>query len=776
MRLTYHRNRKLLATLVASIVWVNPAFTQTIQNVPIPEEQGFKGVIGDTDKESKPYYIQNVQAKPGSPNVVYIVLDDVGFADIGAFGSEIHTPNIDRLAQEGLRYVNFHTRAICSPTRASLLTGRNSHAVGVRTVANSLNGFPNGRGRVTHAAATVAEVLQSSGYNTFAVGKWHLIPGADAGPSGPFDQWPIARGFDHYYGFLDGLADEYHPELVQDNTPIEPPNRPGYHLSADLVDHSIDYLRNHSAAAPDKPFFLYLAFGAAHAPHQVPQQYVEKYVPVFEKGWDQTRIDRLARQKALGIAPKETDLTPRNPGIKSWTSLTPDEKKLYVRYQAAFAGFLEHTDEQIGRLTEYLRASGQLDNTVLVLISDNGANPEGGFEGTTNALSGYLNVPTTFEHDLGQIDKIGTDRSFNNYPRGWAMAGNTPFRLYKEFVDAGGVNDPLIVHWPKGIAAPGQIRHQFVDVVDITPTILDITGLKEPTLFHGVQQLPLHGASIQKSFNDSSAPNARDTQYFELGGHRAIWHDGWRAVALHEAGTDFKNDRWRLYHSVEDFAENHDLAAQYPDRLKALQDLWWNQAREYGVLPLDGRNSLSLDSQFARLILSRPTNYVYYPGQQHLSHEASPLIGNLGYTITAYVDRPDKAAEGVLFAYGGGSGGVVLYVRDNKLVVEHNAFGTHRSLASETELPAGPATLRYTVSPKGKSSIEGTLFVNGQKVAGATLDIPALFYTWEGVDVGRDALSHVSDAYADKGDFPFTSGDLKKVEFSLQLPPQLASN
>ena len=335
-----NRNQKILATLVASLVFVNPAFTQTIQGVPIPEEQGFKGTVGDTDKESKPYYIPELHAKPGSPNVVYIVLDDVGFADIGAYGSEINTPNIDRLAQEGLRYVNFHTRAICSPTRAALLTGRNSHAVGVRTVANSLNGFPNGRGRVTHAAATVAEVLQTSGYNTFAVGKWHLVPGTDAGPSGPFDQWPLARGFDHYYGFLDGLADEYHPELVEDNTPIEPPTRPGYHLSADLVDRSIHYLQNHDAVNPDKPFFLYLAFGAAHAPHQVPRSYVDKYVPVFEKGWDQTRVDRLARQKALGIAPKDTELTPRNPGIKAWDSLNPEEKKLYVRYQAAFAGFL----------------------------------------------------------------------------------------------------------------------------------------------------------------------------------------------------------------------------------------------------------------------------------------------------------------------------------------------------------------------------------------------------------------------------------------------------
>lgn len=751
--------------------------SQTIQGVPIPEEQGFKGVVGTTDKDSTPDYPRPVTAVPGSPNIVYIVLDDVGFADLGVYGSEIHTPNIDRLAHEGLLYTNFHTRAICSPTRAALLTGRNSHAVGVRTVANALNGFPNGRGRVTHAAATLAEVLQSSGYNTFAVGKWHLVPGPEAGPAGPFDQWPVGRGFDHYYGFLDGLADQYHPELVRDNTPIEPPGDPNYHLSVDLVNQSIRYLRNQSEASPSKPFFLYLAFGAAHAPHQVPARYIDKYVPVFEKGWDQTRIDRLARQKKLGIAPADTELTPRNPGIVAWDSLTPDQKRLYVRYQAAFAGFLEHTDEQVGRLIDYLRASNKLDNTLLVLISDNGANPEGGFEGTTNALSAYLNVPTTQKHDLAEIDRIGTDQSFSNYPRGWAMAGNTPFRLYKEYVDAGGVNDPLIVHWPKGISVQGQIRRQFVDVIDITPTALAVTGLSAPKVYRGVQQLPLHGASIRATFDDSSAANPRDTQYFELHGHRAIWHDGWRAVSLHEAGNDFDQDKWRLYHTAADFAENNDLASEHPDKLKELQDLWWAQAREYGVLPLDGRNPLDTSrAALAREALARPVRYTFYPNTAHLPHEASPLLATFGYSLTAHISRSSASEEGVLFAYGGSAGGVVLFVRDNKLVVEHNTFGTHNSLTAETPLPEGPAEVRYDFTPTGKTTAQGALFVNGRQVAAKTYDLPSvLFYTWEGVDIGRDALSHVSNAYKDRGDFPFPQDSLKDVELEVKLPAALAA-
>jgi len=409
--------RILILVIAFAAASVSPATAQ--QNLGLNNNSGdddFKGVIGTTDKDSKPSFPSPLRPKPGSPNIVYIVLDDVGFSDLGVYGSEIHTPNIDRLASEGLRYNNFHTRAICSPTRAALLTGRNSHSVGVRTVADILNGYPNDRGRISPHATTLAQILRDSGYSTFAVGKWHLVPGYESSEAGPFENWPLQRGFEHYYGFLGGLTDQYHPDLVQDNSHIDPPRRPAYHLSEDLVEHSITYVRNQQTVNPDKPFFLYLAFGAAHAPHQVPQRYIDKYVPVFEKGWDKTREERIVRQKELGIIPANTELAPRNEGIKAWDSLSTDEKRLFVRYQAAYAGFLEHADEQIGRLTDFLRDSGQLDNTLLVLISDNGANPEGGFEGWTNyvygygSMSGMIPQKPSIADDLNRIDDIGTDR------------------------------------------------------------------------------------------------------------------------------------------------------------------------------------------------------------------------------------------------------------------------------------------------------------------------------------------------------------------------------
>jgi arylsulfatase A-like enzyme len=508
---------ELLVLLLASLV-----FTSAVA----ADDDDFKGVIGQTEKESTPYYPPPLQPKAGSPNIVYIVLDDVGFADLGSYGSEICTRNIDRLASRGLRYNNFHTRAICSATRAALLTGRNSHSVGVRTIANLQNGFPNGRGRITPAAATLAEILSSMGYSTFAVGKWHLVPPNDTTAAGPFDHWPTRRGFDRYYGFLDGMTDQYQPDLVQDNTHIETPNRAGYHLTEDLVDHAIGYVRDQTSVTPEKPFCLYLALGAAHAPHQVPKAYVDKYIPIFEKGWDKTREDRLARQKELGVVPSTTELTQPNEGIKPWKSLGADEKQLFVRLQAAYAGFLEHADEHLGRLFDYLERIGRSENTLIVLLSDNGASQEGGLDGTLDALGYFARLDVPLAEKLKQIDDIGTNRSFTNYPLGWAQAGNTPFKRYKQELHGGGSNDPLIISWPGRITDRGKVRSQYVDVIDITPTILEIAQVRAPEVYRGVQQLPLHGSSFQLSFTNPSAANARNMQYFELHGHRAIWQDG----------------------------------------------------------------------------------------------------------------------------------------------------------------------------------------------------------------------------------------------------------
>ncbi len=761
----------LIIVMALLAACVSPAPAQ--QNLGLNNNSGdddFKGVIGTTDKDSKPYYSSPLRPKSGSPNIVYIVLDDVGFSDLGVYGSEIHTPNIDRLALEGLRYNNFHTRAICSPTRAALLTGRNSHSVGVRTVADILNGYPNDRGRISPHATTLAETLRDAGYSTFAVGKWHLVPGAESSDAGPFDNWPLQRGFEHYYGFLGGLTDQYHPDLVQDNSHIDPPRRPAYHLSEDLVDHSITYVRNQQTVTPDKPFFLYLAFGAAHAPHQVPQRYIDKYVPVFEKGWDKTREERIARQKELGIIPANTELAARNEGVKPWDSLSADEKRLYVRYQAAYAGFLEHADEQIGHLTDFLRDSGQLDNTVLVLISDNGANPEGGFEGWTNyvygygSMSGMIPVKSTITEDLKHIGDIGTDRNTTNYPRGWAMAGNTPFKLYKEFVHAGGVNDPLIIHWPKGIADRGAIRHQFVDVIDITPTILDLTGLKAPETYHGISQKPLEGTSIAATLSNGSAPEVHHTQYFEQLGHRAIWQDGWKLVAEHKPETDFESDKWELYNINADYSETKDLSTKYPDKVGQLKKLWWSEAQKYGVLPLDGRG-------LSRLIPPAPsgpqrTSWTFYPGQARIPVRVTP-VARQNFSLEAHVNRSSAGSEGILLSVGDSSAGYVFYIKDNKLVFDNNNLGEHSVLISTAEVPAGESVLRFQFTPGAGFAGKGALFINSEKAAESALTISPAVVAFGVLEVGRNSLSPVSQDYAGKGSFAFPDGELKNVLFNV---------
>jgi arylsulfatase A-like enzyme len=745
-----------LALLLASLVFMTAGAAA---------DDDFKGVIGPTDKESTPHYPPPVQPKAGSPNIVYLVLDDVGFADIGSYGSEIHTPNIDRVAARGLRYNNFHTRAICSATRAALLTGRNSHSVGMRTIANLQNGYPNGRGRITPAAATLAEILSLTGYSTFAVGKCHLVPPNDTSAAGPFDQWPTRRGFDRYYGFLDGMTDQYHPELVQDNTRIETPNRPNYHLTEDLVDHAIEYVRDQTSVTPEKPFFLYLALGAAHAPHQVPKSYVEKYVPIFKKGWDKTREDRLARQKELGIVPSTTELTAPNEGIKPWNSLSADEKQLFVRLQAAYAGFLEHADEHLGRLFDHLTQIGRSENTLILLVSDNGASQEGGLDGTLNELEYFSRVDVPFAEKLKQIDAIGTERSFTNYPLGWAQATNTPFKRYKQNVHGGGSNDPLIVSWPAGITDVGKVRPQYVDVIDVTPTVLEIAKIEAPKVYRGTQQLPLHGASFRRTFTDPTAANARHIQYFELHGHRAIWQDGWKAVTFHKPGSEVTDDAWELYNLETDFSESHDIAAQHPDKVKELQNLWWDEAKKYGVLPLDGRNLLaSRSSRGQPGALSQRRIFTYFPGQEHLAGVVAPDIADRSFSITAHVNRSVAGSEGVILANGDSFGGYTFYLKDGRLAFEINGLLGRTDVVSSAELPNGEVTLRVDITRTTTTEGTAVLTANGQKVGeGHLANTRGLTIVWGGLDIGRDTLNPVSPVYADKKPFAFAPGALAKV-------------
>ncbi len=509
-------------------------------------ENLFKGSIGRTYQDSQPWWPDELPARKGAPNIVIIVLDDVGFADLGCYGSEIATPCMDRLARNGVRYSNFHVTSMCSPTRAGLFTGRNAHAVGMGIIAEWSSGYPGYRGQVTAQAATIPEVLRDYAYGTYAVGKWHLTNIAHYGAAGPQDNWPLGRGFSRWYGFHGALTDQWNPELYQDNRPIHLHPGEAYHLSADLVDHAIGDIRDHKTSAPHRPFLLYLAFGACHFPHHVPRQFIEKYRGRYDIGWDAVRATRLERQHKLGIVPAGTGLAPL--------------RRLCARLQETYAAFLEHTDAQIGRLIEYLDSLGNLEDTLIVLLSDNGASPEGGPTGAFNLRKHMVYEEESPETGLSRLDDIGGDLAFNHYPTGWAQASNTPLKWYKKDTHGGGIRAPLIIHWPQGISARNAIRAQFHHVVDIAPTLYELVAVEAPTQYRGAPQMPLHGTSMAYTF-EADVPTRKEIQHFEMLGDRAIWHRGWKAVARHPKGTDFDADQWELYHLDDDFAELNDLAA-----------------------------------------------------------------------------------------------------------------------------------------------------------------------------------------------------------------------
>ncbi|MEC9346649.1 MAG: arylsulfatase [Pseudomonadota bacterium] len=725
-------------------------------------EHKFGGVVGRYDSESRPWWPEPNPAPQGSPDIVYIVLDDVGFSDLGCYGSEIETPNMDALAAGGLRYTNFHTTALCSPTRACLLTGRNHHSVGMGGLADWNLGYPGYRGRIAKSAGTLAEMLRERGYGTYATGKWHLTPPDESSAAGPFDQWPLQRGFDSFYGFLEGETNQYHPDLTRDNAHLEIPNRPGYHVTEDIVDRSIDLVRAQVAVVEDKPFFLYMCFGAAHAPHHAPREFIDKYVPVFEKGWDRTREDRLARQLAMGIVPAGTVMPERNPGVKAWDTLSADERRLFVRLQAAYAGMLEHTDVHIGRLLAALEELGRADNTLVVLISDNGASQEGALNGTLNALKHFNGVGETVAENLPFIDEIGEARLNNNYPQGWAMAGNTPLRRYKQNTHGGGVRDPLIVRWPSRIADAGGIRRQFHHVSDVTPTVLEAMGLEAPATIAGVDQQPMEGTSFAYSFDAPESPTRKSVQYFEMLGHRGIWHDGWKAVTWHEPKAEFDADAWELYHVDRDFNEVNDLAAAEPERLRAMVERWWSEAGRYKVLPLVGKaNRWAVGTPHG---VGRRRRQVYRPGGTRVPPMAAPDLRNRSYAITAELEIPAGGADGVLVAMGDWCGGYVLYVKDGHLHHDYNFVGKHHVVRSDRPLPEGPVTVRFIMRRTGRFRGTGTLEIDGQPCG--SVAIPAMYrglMSFRGLEVGRASPPEVGDFTAP---FAFT-GILHRVIFDL---------
>ncbi|MGF7048080.1 arylsulfatase [Paenibacillus sp. DS2015] len=732
----------------------------------------FKGVIGYTVADSELHSPNEKEVPEGAPNVLFVVLDDMGFSHLGSYGSDIDTANIDRLANGGLRYNNFHTTAICSPTRASLLTGQNPHTAGVSNVTDFANGFPNKRGYVGKETALLSEVLIKEGYSTFAVGKWHLSPTTDNTFAGPFDQWPLSRGFEHFYGFMNGETNQYTPDLILGNDRIVQPKTPeeGYHLTEDLVDKAIEYIGNQISTTHHKPFFGYLALGATHAPHHAPASYIDKYKGRYDKGWDEIRKEWFNRQKELGIIPENTQLAPLNPGVTAWEDLSNDQKRLYARMQEVFAAFLDHTDDQIGRVIDYLEETGQLDNTVIVLLSDNGASREGGYHGTWNEWKNF-NLPnagmfeegleaSAFEEELSHIDQLGSPLTYNHYPTGWAQTGNTPLKWYKTYVHAGGVKDPLIIHYPNGIKTGGGIREQFHFVSDIAPTILEIIGVQQPEEIKGTPQIPFAGISLAYSFDQPNEKSKRTVQHFELWGHRAIWKEGWKAVAIHLSGEPYESDQWELYHVDEDFSENHDLAQTNPEKLEELKQNWEELAIKYDVFPLDDMSVIQQKSEEPQ------KEYTFYPTRNFRinTFDSKISLKNKPLIVTADVNISWEADEGVLFAQGGRFGGFALYVKDKHLVFHYSYFGEkHYSIRSTSTIPVGPAQLKFEFVPKGNLQGTGVLYINGEKVGEGDIDriVPALdapgYFT-----IGEDIHTAVSPEY--EAPFPFT-GKLNHVRF-----------
>lgn len=725
---------------------------------------GFGGRIARTVQKSEPWWPASVVPN-GAPNVVVVVLDDTGFAHLGCYGSTLTTPHIDAIASQGLRYTGFHTTSLCSPTRACLLTGRNHHAVGMRSISNFDTGFPNMRGAIPKSAATLAEVLRDNGYATYAAGKWHLAPMAECSAAGPFTNWPLQRGFDRFYGFLNGESDQFAPELICDNHAVSQPRSAadGYHFSEDAVDQASGFIRDLKSLVPEKPFFLYLAFGAMHAPHQAPQSYLDKYRGRFDAGWDVEREAWFARQKQLGIIPGNTQLAPHNPGVKPWHTLSRNEQRFAARLQEAFAAMLEHTDDQIGRLVEHLQQLGAWDNTLFLLLSDNGASQEGGATGVLDGMRFYNGMREDVDAAVLRLDDIGGPNSHSNIPWGWAQAGNTPLKWYKQNTHGGGVRDPLIVRWPGKLGDIGGIRTQFCHAIDIAPTVLEAIGIPHPDEVAGVPQLPVHGTSLLHSFGNPDATPSRGPQYFEMFGHRALVHGGWKAVSRHTSGTPYDEDVWELYHLDRDFSESNDLAQAEPDRLQQMIALWWQEAERLGVLPLDDRGPSELFRSSRRP--GMPTSrrrFVYYPPVSHIPSDACPSPAS-GWQTTIELTHPPGSGDGVLINRGTINSGYALYVHQGRLHFDYNCFHDHTRAVAGDVLTAGPHTLGLDVVRGDDGGAQVTLRVDAVVVAQA--HVPKLLFMLSslGMDLGR-SNSPVNNNYQAPAIYP---GTLHRVVFEL---------
>jgi arylsulfatase len=676
----------------------------------------FEGTINVDIRDSKPDWspFEPPKAPEGAPNVVYIVLDDVGFSAMASYGGPIETPNIDRIAAAGVRYTQFHTTALCSPTRSCLLTGRNHTRNSMACITEAATGFPNASGTIPPENGMLPEILGELGWNTYMVGKWHLCPSDEMNVASTRRNWPSGRGFERWYGFLGAETNQWFPELVYDNHPVDPPMTPdeGYHFTDDITDKALEFIKDAKAIAPEKPFFLYFAPGACHAPHHAPKEWIAKFKGRFDMGYEALREQTLARQKELGIVPPETELPPVNPigtpetrsgpdgkpfpmmdVTKPWGSLSDGERELFSRMAEVYAGFLAHADHHIGRLLDFLEFSGERENTVVILVSDNGASGEGGPNGSVNENRLFNGMPDDLESALAMLDELGGPKTYNHYSNGWAMGFNTPFKMWKRYEFNGGTSDACIISWPAGMKASGELRTQYHHAIDIVPTILDVLGVDPPERIKGHVQTAFDGVSMRYSFDDAAAPSARMTQFYSMLGSRGIWHDGWKAVTTHPtiAGwSHFNDDEWELYHTDVDRSELHNLAGEHPEKVRELVNLWFAEAGRNGAFPLDDRSALEIILT-PRPLLSPPRDrYVYFPDTADVPESQSVNIRNRSYAIGALVDIPGPGAGGVLFAHGARFGGHALYVKDNRLHYVYNFVGMMEQRIDATEdLPTG---------------------------------------------------------------------------------------
>jgi len=737
--------------------------------LPIPEPVNPPISELDARKATPPPRFE-VKAPAGAPNVLIVLIDDMGFGQSSAFGGPIRMPTVESLASGGLRYNEFHTTALCSPTRSALLSGRNHHVNNLGSITETATAFPGQTGKRPDSVAPLAEMLRLNGYSTAAFGKSHETAAWEVSPSGPTDRWPTRSGFDKFYGFIGGETNQWAPALYEGMTKVEVPHDPNYHFMTDMTNQAIAWVQYQKSLTPDRPFFMYFAPGATHAPHHVPKSWIAKYKGKFDQGWDALREETLARQRRMGVVPIDTKLAPKPAAIKDWAALSADEKKLFARQMEVFAGFGEYADTEIGRLIKAIEATGQLDNTLIFyLVGDNGASAEGGMVGLYNEATYFNGVHESVQDILKHYDELGGPTTFPHYAAGWAVAGDTPFTWTKQVASSyGGTRNGMVVHWPKGIKAKGEIRSQWHHVIDVAPTILEAAGLPEPKTVNGVPQKPIEGVSLAYTFADAEAPDRHTVQYFEIFGNRAIYRDGWLAGTVHRAAWEpqpratFENDKWELYDTRQDFSLANDLAAKNPEKLKEMQGLFLEEARKYSVLPLDDRTLERLNAALVGRpdLMAGRMSLTVHAGMIGMSENVFINVKNRSHTITAELEIPKTGASGVLLAQAGRFGGWSLYVKDGKPTYTYNWLGLQRYTVAGTQaLPPGKVTIRYEFvydgGGVGKGG-KGTLFVNGTQVAMGRIERTqcCVFSADEGADVGEDGETPVTEAY--KVPFKFT--------------------